>query len=60
MRQKTFLTTRGNTRAGSRVSPAVMAMDSVPPYANEAVTKTDAKPPMPSTNKSSSEASTKA
>jgi hypothetical protein len=34
---------------GFLVSPAVMAMDSVPPYANEAVTKTEAKPPIPPT-----------
>lgn len=31
MRQKTFRTTFGMVRAGSLVSPAVIAMDSVPP-----------------------------
>ena len=36
-------------RAGSFVSPAVIAIDSVPPYAKDAVTKTEAKPPMPPT-----------
>ena len=49
MRQKTFRTTRGRVWDGFFVSPAVMAIDSVPPYANEAVTKTDAKPPIPPT-----------
>jgi len=31
MRQKTFFTTRGMFLVGFLVSPAVMAMDSVPP-----------------------------
>jgi len=31
MRQKTFLMTRGMFLCGEAVSPAVMAMDSVPP-----------------------------
>jgi hypothetical protein len=31
MRQNTFLTTRGRFLVGFRVSPAVIAMDSVPP-----------------------------
>jgi len=31
MRQNTFLTTRGMFLVGFSVSPAVMAMDSVPP-----------------------------
>lgn len=49
MRQKTFFTTRGRFFVGFLVSPAVMAMDSVPPYANDAVTKTEANPPIPPT-----------
>ena len=70
IRQKTLRTTLGMFFAGSLVSPAVTAMDSVPPLvmsaqslsrimditykANEAVTKTDAKPPIPSTKGASS------
>jgi hypothetical protein len=50
IRQKTLRTTRGSVCDGFFVSPAVIAIDSVPPYAKEAVTKTDAKPPIPPTN----------
>ncbi len=41
--------TRGIFLWGDAVSPAVIAIDSVPPYAKDAVTKTEAKPPMPPT-----------
>ena len=47
--RNTFLITLGMFLCGGTVSLFVMGMDSVPPYAKQAVTKTHENPPMPCT-----------